>query len=345
MADPTRVLPCAHGGPVGSGRIKTTPDDFAVEEVLGFEPSDEGEHVFLRIEKRGENTDYVARLIARLAGVKRRDIGYAGLKDRHGRTVQWFSVQLPGQAGPDWRELESATVRVLDVRRNRRKLRRGATTGNRFDITIRELAGERADLEQRLAQIAERGVPNYFGAQRFGHAGQNLDRALELFAGTGERPDSHQRGLYLSAARAAVFNRILAERVSRGTWDQALSGDAFMFPDSHSFFKPEALTDDILNRVAARAIHPSGALWGQGEPVVTDEAAAIETAVAEELAEFCRGLEQLGLERSRRPLRVCPENLAWTFADPETLNLAFRLPAGAYATAVIRELVTSDFSD
>jgi tRNA pseudouridine13 synthase len=345
MDNPTTALPYAHGGPAGTGALKATPEDFVVEEILGFEPSGEGEHVFLWVEKRGENTDYVARQLARFAGVPARNVGYAGLKDRHGRTRQWFSVQLPGQAGPDWQALDSDTLRVLDIRRNSRKLKKGAAVGNRFQLTVRQLGGDRSILEERLHQVAERGVPNYFGAQRFGREGQNLVRARELFAGTAGRPDPHKRGLYLSAARSEIFNRILARRVAQGTWDRAINGDAFMFPDSQSFFKPETLTPDILQRVAEKAIHPSGVLWGTAPSAATDEAGTIERAVAEELAEYCRGLEQFGLDTARRPFRVCPAHMRWEFPEPDILCLSFTLPAGAYATTVVRELIDTDFSD
>jgi len=197
VSDPTARLPHALGGPVCHGTIKLTPEDFVVEEILGFEPSGEGEHVFLRIEKRGENTDYVARQLARFAGVSSRNVSYAGLKDRHGRTLQWFSIQLPGQSGPDWSGLDSDTIKVLDVIRNARKLRKGATSGNRFELTVRDLTATNEALEKRLADIARYGTPNYFGPQRFGHDGQNIEQARALFAEPGRRIDPHKRGLYL----------------------------------------------------------------------------------------------------------------------------------------------------
>jgi tRNA pseudouridine13 synthase len=345
MSDPTTALPYAHGGPAGTGQAKATPEDFVVEELLGFEPSGEGEHEFLRIEKRGENTDYVARQLAKFAGIPIRNVGYAGLKDRHGRTIQWFSVQLPGKAGPDWHALDSESLRVLDIARNHRKLKKGAAAGNRFEITVRELRADRDVLEQRLNQVAGQGAPNYFGAQRFGHGGQNLVRARELFEGSLGRVDPHKRGLYLSAARSEIFNQLLARRVTDGTWNQALEGDAFMFQDSRSFFKPEALTSEILQRVADKDIHPSGVLWGTSPSAATDAAAAIEQAVAGDLADFCRGLENFGLETARRPFRLCSERMHWEFPEPDTLRLSFTLPAGAYATTVLRELVSTDLSD
>ncbi len=339
MHDPTADLPYALGGPAGSGAIKLSPDDFIVEEILGFEPSGDGEHVFLLIEKQGDNTDYVARQLGRFAKVSARNISYAGLKDRHGRTRQWFSIQLPGQTGPDWREMETDSLRVLTITRNARKLRRGAASGNRFQLTLRDLNVQPEVLEARLQAIRQRGVPNYFGPQRFGHEGQNLDQARALFADPERRIDPHKRGLYLSAARSEIFNRILAERVRQDNWDQPIAGDVFMFPDSKSFFKPAELDDDIHARVAAKTIHPSGVLWGTTASTASDAALAIEQAIAGHTADLAAGLAAAGLETTRRPLRLYPESLGWQSPEPDCLQLDFCLPAGAYATTVIRELI------
>ncbi len=339
MSDPTARLPHALGGPLGSGTIKLTPEDFVVEEILGFELSGEGEHVFLRIEKCGENTDYLARQLARFSGTAVRNVSYAGLKDRHGRTIQWFSIQLPGQAGPDWTAFATDTVRVLEVTRNARKLRKGAASSNRFELTVRDLTAPADALETRLSDLAQRGVPNYFGPQRFGHDGQNIEQARALFAEPHRRLDPHKRGLYLSAARSEIFNQILAERVRTGDWDQAIAGDVFMFPDSRSFFKPDAIAEDILQRLNDRTIHPSGVLWGRETSTASGEALHIENRAAARLPDLTEGLAASDMETARRPLRLCPIDLKWQFSGPATLQLQFSLPAGAYATTVLRELV------
>ena len=340
MPDPTAELPHALGGPCGNASIKLSPDDFVVDEVLGFEPSGEGEHVFLRIEKRGENTEYLARQIARFAQTPVRNVSYAGLKDRHGRTSQWFSVQLPGQAGPDWSGFETESVRILEITRNQRKLRRGAAAGNRFELTLRHLDGAPDELESRLNDIARAGVPNYFGPQRFGRERHNLDAAKALFRGELSRANPHQRGLYLSAARSEIFNRILAERVKQGNWDTALDGDVFMFAGSQSFFMAEAMDEDIQRRVRDKAIHPSGVLWGNQPSMAAGAALAIENQIADSLSEFAAGLATANLETSRRPFRLCPDHLDWNFDAAGTMRLSFVLPSGAYATTVLRELVT-----
>jgi tRNA pseudouridine13 synthase len=330
-------LPYAHGGPAATGKIKLEPEDFIVEEILGFAPSGEGEHLFLHIRKRGENTDYLARQIAKYAGLPKMAVSYAGLKDRHAIATQWFSVHIPGKREIDWSGLESNAVSVLQARRHNRKLKKGALQGNRFTITVRGLQGERELLEARLASLKAQGAPNYFGPQRFGREGNNLIQAAALLRGELRLRDRNLEGIYLSAARSEIFNQVLARRVAALQWNQALEGDVFMFPDSHSFFS-EDLSPDILRRIASQEIHPSGPLWGKDEPEASGEALAIEAAVAAEHALFCAGLARIGMENGRRPLRLSAADLAWEFPATDLLRLSFSLPAGTYATALLREL-------
>jgi len=336
-------LPFAHGGPVARGRIKLDPEDFVVEEILGFEPLGEGEHVFLQIEKRGENTDYLARRLAKYAGLPKQAVSYAGLKDRHGRTTQWFSVHIPGKREVDWNGFVSDTVTVLAAIRHNRKLKKGTLQGNRFEITVRDLEGDRDALEQRLQTIRAAGVPNYFGPQRFGRDGQNIERAQAWFEGALKLRDRHLEGLYLSAARALIFNRILGRRVGDGTWNRAIPGDVFMFADSRSFFQ-DALTPEIEARIQALDIHPSGPLWGRGETAASDAALGIESETAAELAVFRDGLVRARMDIARRPLRLPVPDLQWDFPAEHTLRLGFSLPAGSYATALLREAILIDVS-
>ena len=170
------------GAPLVTATLRTAPEDFEVHEVLGFEPDGVGDHALLLIQKRNTNTEWLARNLAKFAGVKQVDVGYGGLKDRNAVTSQWFSVNLSGKTEPDWSQLESAETRVLRVTRNRRKLKRGAHHGNRFVITLRDVRGEASDLEARLHAIRTHGVPNYFGAQRFGIDANNIAQAHAMFA-------------------------------------------------------------------------------------------------------------------------------------------------------------------
>jgi tRNA pseudouridine13 synthase len=312
--------------------------DFAVDEQLGFEPYGSGEHFFLHIEKRGENTDFVARQLARYAGVPVSSVSYAGMKDRYGVTSQWYSVQIPIKRDIDWDGFNSETVTVRAAIRHNRKLKKGALSGNRFKIVVRGVDADTSALSERIDRIAQAGVPNYFGPQRFGRDGQNLAKAKALFNGEFKPKDRHLAGIYYSAARAYIFNRILARRVEAGTWNQAISGDVYMFSSSHSIFNAE-LDANIEQRVQAREIHPSGVLWGRGETTAQDRALAIEQAVLDELSVFREGLPAAGLELSRRPLRLTLTDLILECLQPGQIELSFSLPAGAYATAVLQELV------
>ena len=337
--DPTLALPYAYGTPLASGSIKDAPQDFIVEEVLSFTPNGEGEHVFLRIEKSQENTAYIARQLKKLANVGPQAVGYAGLKDRHGRTSQWFSVQIHPDREPDWSTIESPTIRILEKTRNLRKLRKGAIRCNRFQLTLRNVMDETSSLERRLLKVRDNGVPNYFGPQRFGRDGQNVDQARAFFMAPDTRLDPHLRGLYLSAARAEIFNRVLAERVRLQSWNRAIPGDVFMFPDSMSFFKAKPEEQDLDARILQHQIHPSGPLVGQEPSPAEDEALRIEAEVMNTVQDLCSGLANLRMETARRPLRLCPVDMTWHMSEPGVLKLSFELPSGTYATTVLRELI------
>ncbi|VAX12811.1 tRNA pseudouridine(13) synthase [hydrothermal vent metagenome] len=333
-------LPYAYSAPECSGVIRHCPEDFRVDEISGIEPDGEGEHVLLQIRKRNSNTEWLAKQLARLASVAAKDVSYAGMKDRQAVTTQWFSVRLAGRDEPDWNELNSDEFEVLQVHRHRRKLRRGTLKGNRFELLVRELSCEPAWLEARLENIKQQGVPNYFGEQRFGIDGSNLQQARAMFEGKRIK-SRHQRSMYLSAARSQLFNHVLSQRVEQQNWNQAIPGDVMLLAGSNSFFVIDEVDNDIRQRVETFDIHPSGVLWGRGQTESKNEAAEREAELAQEFPLFCQGLEKAGLSQSRRALRVFPEKLEWTYRpEQKQLALSFQLPAGAYATVVLRELVS-----
>jgi tRNA pseudouridine13 synthase len=319
--------------------LRATPDDFVVEEVLGYAADGDGEHVLLKVEKRDANTDWVARELACFAGVPPLAVGYAGLKDRHAVTRQAFSVQLAGRPEPDWAMFPHAEIRVLASARHRRKLKRGGLAGNRFVLVLRDVAGDRTRAEQVLAAIAARGVPDYFGEQRFGRGGGNVERARAMFAG--RRVDRATRSMLLSAARSQLFNAVLAERVQRDCWDTPLDGEIWCLRGSRSWFGPEPFTAALAQRLASGDIHPSGPLWGRGATPAAHAAAALENDVAAMEPALVAGLVAAGLEQERRPLRLQPDALAWQWLDATALQVAFTMPPGAYATVVVRELATT----
>lgn len=328
-------LPRARGGAPLRGILRATPDDFLVEEDLGFTPSGAGEHALLVVEKRGANTDWVARQLAAFAGVAPFAVSFAGLKDRHALTRQTFSLHLPGKADPDWAQLQNAEFCILDAQRHNRKLKRGALKGNRFRIVLREVSGDRAATEQRLIVIGAHGVPNYFGEQRFGRDGGNVAQARAMFAG--RRVQRSMRGLLLSAARSQLFNNVLAERVAAGNWSQALPGDVWMLHGSHAIFGPEPTSAEILRRLHEGDIHPTAPLWGRGVLRSTEDVAALERAVIERNPDLANGLEAAGLEQERRALRLRPGDLGFEWLPENVLAVNFWLPAGAYATTLLRE--------
>lgn len=331
-------LPRALGAPVLSARFRASPEDFLVEEIDGFEATGSGEHLLLSVEKRGMNTAFAAKRIAQWAGLPELAIGYAGLKDRHAVTRQRFSVHLPKRVAPDLQSLQSEDLRVLKSEWHAKKLPRGALAGNRFVLTLREVEGGRDAIEQRLGAIAARGVPNYFGEQRFGRDGDNVANALAMFGG--RRMRREQRTMLLSAARSELFNRVLAARVAAGNWDQGLDGEVWMLDGSRSVFGPEPWNDALAARLADFDIHPSGPLWGAGELRAASAAREVETsALIDDPAPVLRaGLETAGLKQERRALRLKPQQLQWRWLQDEAMELQFALPPGTYATVVLREL-------
>lgn len=338
---PLERMPCTWGSPLGSGVIRETPDDFQVDEVLGFEPDGDGEHLLIRVRKRQTNTQWLAGELARVAGIARNDVSYAGLKDRHAVTTQWFSLRMAGRPQPDWGGLESDLIEILAVHRHRRKLRRGALRGNAFRIRIRDLSVDREQLQLRLTRLRESGMPNYFGEQRFGRDYQNLAQAEQLFSPGGRRMKRELRGLVISAVRSQLFNQVLAERVALGNWNSPLEGDYFKLDASRAGFSDDReQREALLQRCLAQDIHPSGPLWGRGRPPVSAKTGELEARILHPFEAWRHGLEHVGLEQERRPLRVRLQDLTWDFIADGCLELRYFLPAGSYATVLLRELIT-----
>lgn len=329
-------LPYAYGRPPLTAQLRSTPEDFQVEEILGYDADGEGEHALLWVEKRGANTDWVARELARFAEIPPLNVGYAGLKDRHAVTRQTFSVQLAGKPDPDWSAFPHAEVKVLAATRHKRKLKRGALRGNRFVLVLRQVQGDREAAEQVLRQIADRGVPNYFGEQRFGREGGNVAQARAMFGG--KRVDRDKRSFLLSAARSHIFNAVLAARVERNAWDTPMEGEIWSLAGTRSWFGPEPFDAALADRLTRADIHPSGPLWGQGATPAGADAAVLENEIAAANNDLAEGLAAARMDQERRPLRLLPKDLKWRWLEDDALELAFELPAGAYATVIVREL-------
>lgn len=339
MTGPLREITKESGGlpawrragaePLCAAQLRLLPEDFRVTEILDIELDGQGEHDWLWIEKRETNTEWLARQLSRYSGVVARDVGFAGQKDRHAVTCQWFSVRRVSGAGYDWSAFALPGVRIVKVARHSRKLRRGAHRGNHFVLTLKSLQGDPAPGLQR---IHAEGVPNYFGEQRFGHHGSNVAMAHSLFGGRRLRRD--KRSIAISAARSLIFNDILDARVADGSWNQLLPGDYALLDGTRSHFLVEQPDDTLAVRCRDFDLHPSAPLWGKG--AISDTAPAIENTVAARHADLSAGLEK-SAEVARRALRVGVGDLGWEQSG-DTLRMEFSLPAGAFATAVLREV-------
>ncbi|MNZ37558.1 tRNA pseudouridine synthase D [compost metagenome] len=330
--------PRASGPALGSAILKATAEDFQVDEVLDIPLSGNGEHLWLWVEKRDLNTEEAARRLARAAGVPLRNISYAGLKDRQALTRQWFSLHLPGKADPDLSAAENETLSILKQTRHSRKLQRGAHSANGFTLRLTALSADHAALNARLEQLRSQGVPNYFGTQRFGHAGGNVHDARD-WAGRQALPEQRNvRSRLLSSARSYLFNQVLAQRVADGSWQRAQVGDLLAFTDSRSFF-PAGEAECSDPRLAILDLHPTGPLWGEGQSAASGATGELEQRIGEQHASLCQWLARAGMSHERRILRLPIGGLTWHYPEPDILQLEFVLPAGCFATVVVRELV------
>ncbi|WP_420589569.1 tRNA pseudouridine(13) synthase TruD [Bacterioplanoides sp.] len=334
-----------------TGWLKCHNQDFCVVEIPQALPCGEGEHIWLEIEKNGVNTGWIAKQLADLVGVKEMDVGYAGLKDRHAITRQWFSIYLPlvrlPNGEPDFSFIEKnddgEQIKILQVKRHSKKLRRGELLGNRFEIRLRDISyndgADKAALERNLELVKQSGVPNYFGEQRFGHNGGNIEASRQMLTGEITVKNRSKKSIYLSAARSLIFNEVVAARIKQQTQSQMLDGDI-------------AAEQQLNGQPIATA-----PLWGRGRLQTSADVLVLETEVAERYADICEGLEHKGLNQERRALIAAVENLTWQWADSapemaasgdpawqgssgEDLTLCFSLPSGYYATSVIRELLS-----
>ena len=322
-----------------SADIRSQTDHFQVVEQLPFEPDGSGGHVWLKIQKQGFNTDFVANELAKFAGVPQVAVGYAGLKDRHAITTQWFSVNLEGHQEPSWKEFEQEGIKIVEQTRHGKKLKRGVLAGNQFKLTLSQVKGDKEHWQTALETVQQHGVPNYFGEQRFGHQMGNLYK-VEYWFSTGKAPRKrNQKSMYLSAARSWLFNLVLSARVAEKIWHQPRLGDVMLLAGTKaSAFNVESIDAELEQRVNTMDIHPTGPLWGRGEALVKGESLALEQTVLADWTDWQTALEKAGMKQERRALRLYPQDFNGQFIADDQIVLDFFLPAGCYATAVMREL-------
>jgi tRNA pseudouridine13 synthase len=332
--------PRAWGDPQAHGVLRAVPEDFVVEEDLGFAPDGDGAHLLLKVRKRNANTGWVAQELSRALGCAVRDVGFAGLKDRRAIAIQWFSLPATPRSLAEAPGLQNPEFGVLEAHRHRRKLPRGALAGNAFTVRIRAYTGGDEQLRERCALIVSSGVPNYFGPQRFGRDASNLARLLALGdPDTAPRRTGRPDGFVLSAARSLIFNAVLGERVRQGSWGALGLGDVANLDGRGSVFPVTELDADLPERLAQLQVHPTGPMWGAGELLSRGATLELERRIAAELPAASRFTSAAGLHQERRSLRLRVRDLQWE-RDADAVVLRFWLRSGSFATAVIRELLS-----
>ncbi len=328
--------PYVNGEPKSAANFKLNPEDFHVNELFDGEFSGQGEHIILRIEKKGITTEDVVKSLARLINKPAKLISYAGLKDRQSLTTQWLSIHAPGEEIDDVGTLESSGWKVLEHTRHNKKLRPGFLSGNQFMVRLRDVT-DIDDLIKRLEVIKQSGVPNYFGEQRFGREAGNLIKAEELLVQGRKVKDRFLKGMYFSAARSWIFNLILAKRVNEGSWNTPVTGDVMQLRGSKSIFTSED-QDELIRRIAEKDISPASPLPGKGKVMAGGVALQLITEIYEQWMPWISGLDKFGLEEAWRANILFVDQIDYS-VDGQNVELVFTLPSGSYATVVLRELV------
>ena len=335
-----------HGKPDVQGELKASAKDFVVIEDLGYEADGEGEHLLVRLRKTGCNTRFVADALAKFAGIHPREVSFAGMKDRHAVTEQTFCLRLPGKETPDFSAFSLEGCEILHWARHKRKLRTGALAGNYFTLMLRRIS-DRAALDRRLLRVQTEGAPNYFGQQRFGYQGNNLEQVKRWAQDEIRVRERNKRSFLLSAARSVLFNQVVSDRLAQqGSLTQAMPGDALQLTGRGSWFValPEELPA-LQQRIDNNELRITAPLPGSGEWGTLDAALAFEQQSLCHKTALISLLQRERVEAARRAMLVIPRNMQWSWHDDATLELSFWLPAGSFATSIVRELFEQEGND
>ncbi|MCT8662597.1 tRNA pseudouridine(13) synthase TruD [Glaesserella parasuis] len=324
------------GKPTQAGRLKVESADFIVKEELGYDLSGDGEFVAVKIRKTDANTLFVGEKLAEFVGISAKNMSYAGLKDRHAVTEQWFCLHLAGKETPDFTQFQFDGVEIIEVTRHNRKIRVGSLAGNHFELLLRDVK-ESNDLTARLQQIQAVGFPNYFTEQRFGRDGHNLTQAQRWAKGEISVKDRKKRSFYLSAARSEIFNLVVSNRIELGLTQQVLENDLMQLADSNSWFVAKAEELAALNkRLELQDILLTAPLVGENS--ATQIVSEYEQKIVVEHQDLLALMAKERMNSARRAMFCKPQHFEWLFEE-EGLRLKFFLDAGSYATALVRELV------
>ena len=325
------------GKPQQAGRLKAEFADFIVREELGYPLAGEGEFVAVKVRKTNANTLFVGEQLAKFVGISAKNMSYAGLKDRHAVTEQWFCLHLAGKETPDFSAFECEGVEILEVTRHNRKIRTGALEGNYFELLLRDVV-ETDELKQRLNQLQEIGFPNYFTEQRFGRDGHNLTQAQRWASGEISVKDRKKRSFYLSAARSEVFNLVVSQRITDHQMQTVLLGDYLQLAGSNSFFEVKA--EDLVQsqqRLDENDVLLTAPLIGENS--LEQNGNECEKAIVAQHKNLISLMKKERMNAARRAMLCKPQDLRWQF-EPEGLRLTFFLNSGSYATGLVRELIT-----
>ncbi|HFC30649.1 MAG TPA: tRNA pseudouridine(13) synthase TruD, partial [Oceanospirillales bacterium] len=293
------------------GQIRTFARDFKVVENLSVDFSNQGEHLWLYIEKTDSNTNWVAKQLSNVCQVPQKNIGFAGLKDRHAITRQWFSIQLAKISDID--KIQAALpneIRIIQSAKHHKKIKTGQLDGNNFSIKVRNIKGDKQQIEQNIANIQQNGVPNYFGEQRFGHDMGNIKKASDWFTGNYKVKTRNLKSILISTARSHIFNLIISKRIEQNIWNKAIKGDILQLNNSKSWFEEkDASKSELEKRLSDFDIHITAAMWGENPTQASDKCAKLETEIAQQFPNYQRGFEKFRLKQDRRAMRIIANNL------------------------------------
>ncbi|GLQ73789.1 tRNA pseudouridine(13) synthase TruD [Vibrio penaeicida] len=331
----------SNGKPQAEAKLKAQPQHFVVKEDLGFSFTGAGEHLMLLIRKTGENTSFVANELAKACGVKSKDVSWAGLKDRHAVTEQWLSVHLPKGDTPDFYAFltQYPSIEILDITRHNKKLRPGDLKGNFFEITLTQVT-DIPSVISRLENVTRHGVPNYFGAQRFGRDGNNVEEARRWGRENVHTRNQNKRSLYLSSARSWIFNHILSKRIESGVWQSPLIGDILLNAEG-TLKVTETNFADSEQLVSNGKAEITAAMAGDNALPTSDTALNIEQPCLDAEPDLMALIRGNRMRHERRVVQLFPKKLAWDVQDNE-IALKFWLPSGCFATSIMRELVNAE---